>query len=404
MRSIAAIFRCLLLGFGMFLLSATSSFSTAQNFEVPQINEYFPKSQLIVKQTQLTHAKFPVVDVHTHFGFKLTRDQESLQAYVDLMDRQNIAISVSLDSKLGNEQEHLDFLKTHAGRFLSFAHIDFMGSGSRQQPATWACNQPGFVRLTCEQLKAAKGKGICGLKFFKSFGLKLKKPDGTLYAIDDPMWFPIWETCGELGLPIIIHTADPMAFFDPIGPENERFEELLRHPDWSFHGDDFPKRDELLAARNNVIGQFRQTKFIGAHVANSSEDLAEVSQWLDEFPNLTVEIASRIAELGRQPFTAKAFFEKHQDRILFGTDGPWSEIRLIYYWRFLETNDEYFPYSEKQPQPQGFWNIYGIGLSDEVLRKVYFRNAFSVIPGLKAAYEKVAYEKVELERSVELGK
>lgn len=364
----------------------------AQDLEVPKINEFFPKSKLVVKQTRLSQAKFPAVDVHTHFGFKLRRDAEALQAYVDVMDRQNIAISVSLDAKLGSEEDHLDFLKPHAQRFMSFAHIDFQGNGQREKPATWACNQPGFVRLTCEQLKAAKGKGICGLKFFKSFGLTLKKPDGTLYAIDDRGWFPIWETCGELGLPVIIHTADPMAFFDPIGPENERFEELLRHPDWSFHGDQFPTRKALLEARNNVIAKFSQTKFIGAHVANSSEDLAEVGGWLDEFPNLSVEIASRIAELGRQPFTAKAFFQKYQDRIMFGTDGPWSEVRLGYYWRFLESNDEYFPYSEKQPQPQGFWNIYGLGLSEEVLEKVYFRNAFAVIPGLKAAYARVAEE------------
>ncbi len=379
----------ILLCVGNLWLVLSSLSAVAQDFEVPKINEYFPESKLVVKQTRLTQAKFPVVDVHTHFGFKLNRDQEALQAYVDSMDRQNIAISVSLDSKLGNEEEHLDFLKAHADRFLSFAHIDFRGNGDKKKPPTWACNQPGFVRLTCEQLKAAHGKGICGLKFFKSFGLEVKKPDGTLYAIDDPLWFPIWQTCGELGLPVIIHTADPMAFFDPIGPGNERFEELLRHPDWSFHGDQFPGREELLEARNNVIGRFKQTKFIGAHVANSSEDLATVGRWLDQFPNLTVEIASRIAELGRQPYTAKAFFQKYQDRILFGTDGPWSEVRLGYYWRFLESDDEYFPYSEKHPQPQGFWNIYGLGLSDDVLQKVYFRNAFDVIPGLKDAYQTV---------------
>lgn len=374
-------------------LTAVGSNAIAQDFEVPKINEYFPSSKLRVNNTLLTHAKFPVVDVHTHFGFKLARDQEALQAYVDLMDRQNIAISVSLDAKLGNEEEHLAFLKPHADRFLSFAHIDFIGSGNRKDPSTWACNQPGFVRLTCEQLKAAKTKGICGLKFFKSFGLSVKKPDGSLYAIDDPLWFPIWQTCGQLGIPVIIHTADPIAFFDPVGPENERFEELLRHPDWSFYGDEFPSRASLLKARNNVIHKFGNTKFIGAHVANSSEDLAAAGKWLDEFPNLSVEIASRISELGRQPYTAKAFIEKYQDRVLFGTDGPWSEVRLGYYWRFLETRDEYFPYSEKQPQPQGFWNIYGVGLPEEVLRKVYFQNSFKIIPGLQTAYQ-TAYQRL----------
>ena len=357
-------------------------------FEVPKINEYFPKSKLQVKRTRLKRAKFPVVDVHTHPGFKLRHDDESLKAYIGVMDRQNIAVSVSLDSKLGDVQEHLNFLKPHADRFLSFAHIDFVGTGDRKRPNTWACNQPGFVRLTCEQLAAGKDNGICGVKFFKRFGLNVKKADGTLYKIDDPRWFPIWEKCGELGLPIIMHTADPMAFFDPVGPENERFEELLRHPDWSFFGDEFPSRESLLEARNNVIRRFPKTKFIGAHVANGSEDLAEVSKWLDELPNLSVEIASRIGELGRQPFTARAFFLKYQDRVMFGTDGPWSEVRLGYYWRFLETQDEYFPYSEKRPQPQGFWNIYGVALPDQVLEKIYFRNAFKIIPGLEMAYEK----------------
>ena len=370
-------------------LARNSSNATAQDLKIPKITEYAPSSKLKVKRSKRAHAKYSVVDVHTHPKFKLKRDPDLLEAYVEVMDRQNIAISISLDSKLGNEEDHLNFLKPHALRFLSFAHIDFVGSGSRENPETWACNQPGFVRLTCEQLKAAKTKGICGLKFFKSFGLEVKKSNGDLYAIDDPLWFPIWETCGELGIPIIIHTADPSAFFDPIGPENERFEELLRHPNWSFHGEEFPSRESLLAARNNVIRKFSNTKFIGAHVANSSEDLAATGKWLDEFPNLYVGIASRISELGRQPFTAKAFLEKYQDRVLFGTDGPWSEVRLEYYWRFLETNDEYFPYSEKKPQPQGLWNIYGVALSDEALQKIYFRNAFKVVPGLQIAYEKV---------------
>lgn len=362
------------------------STARAQQPDVPTISQYAPLPKLRVNQTLLGQAKFPVIDVHTHLGFRLQRDPQALAKYVDLMNRQNIAISVSLDARLGNEAVHLKFLRPHAGRVVAFAHIDFVGDGDRDQPATWACNQPGFVRLTCEQLKTAASNGICGLKFFKTFGLNIKRTDGTLHQIDDPMWFPIWETCGQLGLPIIMHTADPMAFFDPINPQNERFEELLRHPDWSFYGDQFPSRESLLESRNRVIEKFPGTKFIGAHVANSSEDLTAVGQWLDRYPNLWVEIASRIGELGRQPFTTKTFIEKYQDRILFGTDGPWPEARLGYYWRFLETHDEYFPYSEKQPPPQGLWNIYGVDLSDAILEKVYFRNALEVIPGLKPLY------------------
>lgn len=368
--------------------------ATAQSLDVPTIDQYAPRSKLQVKQTRLGRSKFPVIDVHTHLGFRLKRDPQSLAKYIELMDRQNIAISVSLDARLGNEAVHLKYLRPHGNRLVSFAHIDFVGDGDREQPATWACNQPGFVRLISQQLKTAASNGICGLKFFKTFGLNIKRSDGSLHKIDDPMWFPIWETCGQLGLPIIMHTADPMAFFDPIGPENERFEELLRHPDWSFYGDQFPSRESLLEDRNRIIEKFADTKFIGAHVANSSEDLTTVGQWLDRYPNLSVEIASRIGELGRQPFTTKAFFEKYQDRILFGTDGPWPEARLGYYWRFLETHDEYFPYSEKQPPPQGLWNIYGVDLSDAVLEKIYFRNALEIIPGLKPLYrQQVAGEK-----------
>ena len=183
-------------------------------------------------------------------------------------------------------------------------------------------------------------------------------------------------------MPVLIHTADPVAFFRPIDRFNERWEELHRHPEWSFAGEEFPSHDELLAARNRVIARHTQTTFIGAHVANYPENLAEVARWLDKYPNLHVEIAARIAELGRQPFTAREFFLKYSDRILFGTDGPRPPGRLRPHWRLLETRDEYFTYAENQYPPQGLWNIYGLGLPDEVLRKVYYENAARLIPGI----------------------
>jgi predicted TIM-barrel fold metal-dependent hydrolase len=165
---------------------------------------------------------------------------------------------------------------------------------------------------------------------------------------------------------------------------------LARHPDWSFYGDQFPSREELLAARNRVIARHPQTIFIGAHVANNPEDLAEVSRWLRQYPNLYVEIASRIAELGRQPYTARRFLIDHADRVMFGTDGPWPEMRIKLYWRFLETYDEYFPYSEKEFPPQGMWNIDGVGLPDDVLRKIYFENAARIVPGVAERMQRVA--------------
>jgi predicted TIM-barrel fold metal-dependent hydrolase len=210
-----------------------------------------------------------------------------------------------------------------------------------------------------------------------------RNPDGSLIAIDDPRFDPIWAACGRLGLPVIMHTADPSAFFEPIDATNERYEELSRHPDWHFPQDKFPSRAELHAARNRLFARHRETQFIAAHLGNDGEDLAEAGQLLDEHPNVVVEFASRISELGRQPYSARRFLMRYQDRILFGTDGPWPETRYRYYWRFLETWDEYFPYSEKPFPPQGFWRIYGVALPDSVLEKIYWRNAARVIPGMQ---------------------
>jgi hypothetical protein len=347
-----------------------------------------PKSNLKITRTDLKHAKFRVIDIHSHAGLRFKGDRSELEKYVRVMDANRIAVSISLDAKLGQEEDHLNFIASGPGnRLVAFAFIDFIGDGQRDNPPSWAASQPNFVRTCVEQLKAAQSKGIIGLKFFKSFGLTDKNANGSLIKIDDPRWDPIWSTCGQLHLPILMHVADPAAFFQPIGPENERWEELERHPDWSFYGDQFPARDELLAARNRVIERHPKTTFIGAHFANNSEDLATVGMWLDKYPNLVIEFASRINELGRQPYTARKFFLRYQDRILFGSDGPWPELRLSYYWRFLETFDEYFPYSEKTPPPQGFWRIYGIGLPDDVLKKIYHQNATRIIPALGVIFE-----------------
>ena len=350
------------------------------------LSRFRPRPTLRVRQTLLKQARFPVVDVHTHFGIRLRGNREQLASFVEVMDRNRIAVCCSLDGGLGDAfREHADYLwKAYPDRFLIFANIDWQGTGSTADPASWDCQRPDFGRRMARALAEAKAMGASGLKIFKQFGLTYRDADGSPLKIDDPRWDPIWEACGQLQLPVLIHTADPIAFFQPIDETNERWEELYRHPDWSFHGPQFPRREALLEARNRVIARHPKTIFIGAHVANSSEDLAQVSTWLDQYPNLVIEFASRIGELGRQPYTARDFFLKYQDRILFGTDGPWPEARLQLYWRFLETRDEYFPYSEKDFPPQGFWNIYGISLPDEVLQKIYHGNALRILPGLKA--------------------
>ncbi|MGY8769459.1 MAG: amidohydrolase family protein [Pirellulales bacterium] len=354
------------------------------------LDQFLPVPALKAQQTLLQQAKYPVVDVHTHFLHRLHHSNEQLDDFVALMDRNNIAICVSLDGRLGDTlDEHLKYLWTkYKDRFVVYTNINWIGDGDRDKPETWDCQRPDFARRTAIMLADAREQGVSGLKLFKQFGLGYKNPDGSLIKIDDPRWNPIWQACGELGMPVIIHTADPAAFFQPIDRNNERWEELHRHPDWSFYGDQFPSREELLSARNRVIERHPKTNFIGAHFANNPEDLAQVSAWLDKYPNLYVEPSSRIAELGRQPYTARKFFLKYADRILFGTDGPWPEVRIRYYWRFLETYDENFPYSEKEYPPQGLWRIHGLGLPEDVLKKIYSENAAKLIPGVKERVEK----------------
>ena len=347
---------------------------------------------LEVGEHHLPRAKFAVVDVHTHPRLRFRHQSEQLDQFVKIMDEHNIAVCVSLDGRLGDEfDEHARYLwAKHRDRFVIFANIDWQGDSKENEPSTWDCHRPDFGRRMAAALAEAKQRGASGLKLFKQFGLGYRNPDGSLVKIDDARWDPIWEACGRLGLPVLIHTADPVAFFQPVDERNERWEELHRHPDWSFHGEAFPSHAELIAARNRVIARHPRTTFLGAHVANHPEDLAEVGQWLDRYPNLHVEIASRIAELGRQPYTARKFFLQYADRIMFGTDGPRAGARLLPHWRFLETFDENFHYAENPFPPQGLWNIYGIGLPDDVLRKVYHENAVRLIPGVKerlAAYQ-----------------
>lgn len=344
-------------------------------------------SSLKVPQTQLEKASFAAIDIHTHFWVKGKHDRELLDRYVEMMDRNGIAVSISLDGQLGTQLDaHIDYLwSKYSDRFAIFANIDFRGNGQQEDPATWACNQPSFVFDTVESLRAAVKQGkVCGLKLFKDFGLRWKNADGSLIQIDDPRWDPIWEICGELGIPVLIHTADPSAFFRQVDEKNERIGELQARPEWAFVGPEFPSRESLHQARNKVIAKHPKTQFIAAHFGNDAEDLAELSNWLDRYENLSVEFSSRINELGRQPHSAKRFFDRYQDRIMLGTDGPFPEQRVRIYWRFLETLDEYFHYSEKSPPPQGDWRIYGIGLSPEILKKVYSSNACRIVPGLAA--------------------
>lgn len=377
-----------------FLVAATvlaflaSNDSWAQTATDPQslgISEFTPVPNVNFRRTEVTRAKFSAVDVHTHFGLRTRHDPQQLGSFVELMNRNRIAICVSLDGTLGIRlDEHIKFLwSEHQDRFIIFANIDWKGSAVKTDAVHWACNEPEFVRRTCLELQSASEKGISGLKIFKSFGLEARHPDGSFVEVDDPRFDPIWRTCGELGLPVLIHTADPSAFFRPLTPENERYEELSRHPEWHYPPEKFPTREHLLSARERLFARHPGTRFIAAHFGNDAEDLEEASRLLNTYPNVVLDFASRISELGRQPYSARDFFIEHQDRILFATDGPWPEQRYHSYWRFLETRDEYFHYSEKPIPPQGLWRIYGIDLPDPILEKVYYQNAMRWVPGVK---------------------
>ena len=355
-----------------------------------KLSDFLPVPRIKVPISDLKHAKFPVVDVHAHFRVKMRHDPQQLDEFVALMDRQHIAVSVSLDGLLGSTlDEHMQFLWTkYRDRFAIFANIDWRGDGEEDNHATWACHKSDFAHQTVLALEDAQKRGVSGVKLFKLFGLSYRNPDGSLIAIDDSRFDPIWEACGRLGLPVIMHTADPSAFFDPITPDNERFEELSRHPDWHFPADKFPSRASLHAARNNLFSRHPKTTFIAAHLGNDGEDLVATAKLLEDYPNVYIEIASRISELGRQPYTARDFLIQYQDRVLFGTDGPWPELRYQSYWRFLETRDQYFPYSEKPFPPQGVWRIYGVYLPDEVLRKIYQTNVCRIVPGTRQRLDK----------------
>lgn len=365
-------------------LLITCAASTAIAEDQPRrlyLDEFRPRAELKAPEHILKRAKFPCVNVHTHPG-KLTDDE--VDEMVRVMDFSNIAVSVSLDGQAGPRfaEHYRKLTERHPGRFVVFVRMDYIGAGDPDDPKTWDVHKPGFGARMADRLSDAVKQGAAGLKLLKDLGLYLRDPDGKLIRPDYARFDPIWQRAGELGVPVLWHCADPIAFFRPIDENNERWEELYRHPEWSFHGKDFPAHQELIDARNRVIARHPQTNFICAHMADIPEDLAKLAGYLDRYPNMTVEIAARVAELGRQPYTARKFFLKYADRILFGTDGVPPVSELIPHWRFLETWDEYFPYEDNPFPPQGFWNIYGLGLPDDVLKKIYYENAARVIPGV----------------------
>jgi len=357
------------------------------------LEDFQPKSMLHVPETNVTRSRFPVIDVHTHLTMGarhkngVTVEEEirlltSPDDVLPVMDQKNIRMMVDLTGNCGKglEEALQRFQRPHPDRFMVFT-----------EPGWDHFSRPDYARWQADEIARAHQAGAKGLKVVKTLGLYLREQvtSGPLVKIDDPHFDLMWEACAAFKMPVAIHISDPEAFFLPIDRFNERFEELNNHPDWSFYDRDFPSNRELLEARNRMFARHPGTSFIALHVGNNAENLASVSECLDRFPNMYVELAARIGELGRQPRTARKFFEKYQDRIMFGTDavpnGTQTPQQILsaklyeIYYRFLETEDEYFDYAPAPKPPQGRWQIYGLGLPESILRKVYYENAERVL-------------------------
>ncbi len=356
------------LGWVMFTSSVQSQ--TNDDIRELKLKDWAPKPMVVVKQTNLDKPKFPAIDVHNHLGGgKPLLTPDRVGQYLTEMNEAGVRTVVNLDGGWGERlKETLAALdESHPDRFLTFALLDFRG-----------IDDEGWTERETTRLQESFEAGAKGLKLHKSLGLSYRYKDGRLMPVDDPKLAPIFDLCGKQGRPVMIHTADPAAFFTPLDRFNERWHELNEHPNWLFFGEQYPKREELLKQFINVVARHPQTTFIGAHFGNNVEDLSTVGQWLDEHPNLYVDLDARISELGRQPYTARKFFLKYQDRIMFGTDTTPRRDAFRIYYRFLETDDEYFDCAASH-HLQGFWMIYGIHLPDEVLAKVYHQNAERVL-------------------------
>ena len=336
----------------------------------PKITEYKPHSTLVVDQHPRPRAKFPVIDIHSHQSTPISAGQ--YDAVMKGMEANNLQILVNLSGGSGDRlRSGIEALKTskYKDRMVLFANVNWSNVG------------PGFGPKAAAQLEADFNAGAMGLKVFKDLGMFARKADGSRLKVDDPELDPVWEMCAKHNAPVLIHIAEPQAFFDPLDFNNERWLELALYADRRHQTG--VRFEELMTERNNMIKKHPKTNFILAHFGWHGNDLARAGTLLDQNPNVYYDVAAVLYDFGRQPRAAHEFFIKYQDRILFGKDS-YQPDEYPYYWRVFETNDEYFDYYRDY---HAFWKLYGIGLPDPVLRKLYYQNALRLVPGLsKAAF------------------
>lgn len=331
---------------------------------------YEPPSTLVVPENHKPRAKFPFVDVHSHHWGLAEKDLDEL---IKEMDMLNMKVVVNLSGRGGERLKNMmDNINKYGyqDRIINFTNIELR-----------SIDEPDWVESTLKQLEYDHSIGARGLKIYKSQGMTNNDSSGNRIAINDPRIGPIWDKCGELGMPVLIHSADPKSFWAPHDSLNERWLELKLRPGRKRDANNPASWETIIAEQHEIFRKHSQTTFINAHMGWFPNDLAQLAELLDDIPNMYVEIGAVIAELGRQPRMAKKFFEKYQDRVLFGKDS-YKPAEYPTYFRVLESADEYFPYYKRY---HAFWKMYGLDLSDEILEKLYYKNALKIIPGLDAS-------------------
>jgi predicted TIM-barrel fold metal-dependent hydrolase len=349
-----------------------------------RLQDWRPEPTLVVPSHPIDRARLPAIDAHNHLGRWLSAwvgddphawTVRDVDALLDLMADCNLRAIVNLDGRWGEElRDNLDrYDRAYPGRFATCCHVDW--------EAAVAAGDVG--RAAADSLRESVAAGAKGIKVWKDLGLHVRDASGELILPDDPQLQPLWEAAAELEVPVFIHTADPVAFFDPVDERNERYEQLQAHPEWSFSDPTFPRFDRLIDALEGLVASNPSTTFVGVHVAGYAENLGRVGRMLDAYPNLHVDIAARVAELGRQPRAARELILAHPDRVVFGIDEfPPAREQYAIYFRFLETADEHFPHSTEEVPSMGRWAIAGLDLPEDVLRKVYATNALRILPSL----------------------
>ena len=362
--------------FLLVLLSQNILLAQEMNME-----SYNPKSTLVVKEHLIKKAKYPFIDVHNH---QWNMPDQDLKALLTDMSSLNMVVMVNLSGRSfdifhnnygGDQMNNAGVEKLNrslinskinaGGRILVFTNIDFSG-----------IDNPAWTKTAVAQLEKDVNQGAAGLKVYKDLGLEVKDKNGKRISVDDPRLDPIWEKCGELKIPVLIHTGEPSPFFDKMDNTNERWLELKLHPDRARPSSAYPGWKLVMDEQHHIFSKHRNTIFIAAHFGWLANDLSALGTLLDTLPNVKIEFAAIMEEIGRQPKTAKNFFIKYQDRILFGKD-TWSVPEYGFYFRMLETEDEYFPPLRKY---HAFWYMYGLGLPDDVLKKIYYKNALKIFP------------------------